>query len=56
LSGYKPKILKTKVIPNNPKIPNKVVIPPTFKETSSTNKGKKVSNGVTLGKGRGFNF
>jgi hypothetical protein len=56
LSGYKPKILKTKVIPNNPKIPNKVVIPPTFKETLSTNKGKKGSNGVTLGKGQGFNF
>lgn len=56
LSVYKPKILKTKVIPNNPKIPNKVVIPPTFKETLSANKGKNVSNGVTLGKGRGFNF
>jgi hypothetical protein len=56
LSGYKPKILKTKVIPNNPKTPNNVVIPPTFKEQSLNNKSKKGSNGVTLGKGQGFNF
>ena len=50
LSDYKPKILKSKVIPNT------VINPPTFKESLLNNKSKKVSNGVTLGKGLGFNF
>ena len=56
LSGYKPTILKTPIVKDRPKIPVKVVIPPTIKETLSNNKDKKSGVGVTVRKGGGFNF
>ena len=49
-------LINTQVIQTVKVIPNTVINPPTFKESLLNNKSKKVSNGVTLGKGLGFNF